>query len=314
MNKKIVVLEPLGISEEKLKAQLSQFEGYDLVYYDNRNEDVDVLIERASEANILVASNIKLGQEVLSKCPNLEMVNVAFTGVDHLDVEYCHKNDILVSNASGYSNQSVAELVFGLILDLYRNIKIGDKEVREGLNHNNRLGFEIGDKKFGVVGVGNIGSQVVKLANAFGADVSVFNRSEVTLENTKQVELEELFKTSDIISIHLPLNGETKGMISADILDLMKEDAILINAARGPIIDNDHLAQMLIDNKIAGAGIDVFDYEPPIKSDYKLLDAPNTTLAPHIAYYTHEAMERRFVIVVKNVEAYLNNDPINVIK
>lgn len=313
MMKKIVVIEPLGISEEKVKLEMNNFKDYELVYYDNRKEDEATLIKRAARANILVVSNIKLNENVLSKCLKLEMICVAFTGVDHIDVDYCHRNNILVTNASGYATQGVVELTFGLIFDLYRNITLGDKEIREGQNHNNRLGFEIANKTFGVVGAGAIGSEVARVANAFNADVIIYNRSKVEIENTRQVSLEEIFKTSDIISIHLPLNNQTKEMISSKLMSLMKKDSILINTARGPIIDNDYLAQMLIDNKLAGAGIDVFDYEPPLKKDYKLLSAPNTILTPHIAYYTHEAMEKRFEIVVKNIEAYLVDNPTNVI-
>lgn len=309
--KKIVVIEPLNVSKELLKSEFVQFSDFDLVYYNNRSEDKDELIKRGKEASILVVSNIKMGKDILENYSKLEMVCVAFTGVDHLDVEYCENNNITVSNASGYATQGVAELTFGLIFDLYRNLKIGDKEVREGHNHNNRLGIEVSGKKFGVVGAGEIGKEVINLAKAFKAEVLVYNRSQVNLENISQVSLEALFKNSDIISIHLPLNKDTKGMISKDLLSLMKKDAILINTARGPIIDNDYLAEMLINNKIMGAGIDVFDYEPPLSRDYKLLSAPHTTLSPHIAYYTQEAMEKRFKIVIKNIEAFIANKPIN---
>lgn len=309
--KKIVVIEPLNVSKELLKSEFVQFSDFDLVYYNSRSEDKQELIKRGKEASILVISNIKMGKDILENYPKLEMVCVAFTGVDHLDVEYCENNNITVSNASGYATQGVAELTFGLIFDLYRNLKIGDKEVRKGHNHNNRLGIEIAGKKFGVVGAGEIGKEVINLAKAFKAEVLVYNRSQVNLENINQVSLEALFKNSDIISIHLPLNKDTKGMISKDLLSLMKKDAILINTARGPIIDNDYLAEMLINNKIMGAGIDVFDYEPPLSRDYKLLSAPHTTLSPHIAYYTQEAMEKRFKIVIKNIEAFIANKPIN---
>lgn len=314
MKKQLVIIEPLGVSEDLVRSKLENFNDYDLVYYNDRKEDEAVLIKRARDASILVVSNIKLSEQVLSQCKKLEMICVAFTGTDHIDIDFCHKNNILVSNASGYATQAVVELTFGLIFDLYRNIKIGDKEIRQGQNHNNRLGFELANKQFGVVGAGAIGSEVAKLANAFKAEVSIYNRSHVDIDNSKQVSIEEIFRNSDIISIHLPLNNDTKGMIDKSLLSLMKKDAILINTARGPIIDNDFLVEMLNEAKIAGAGIDVFDQEPPLDKNYKLLNADNTVLSPHIAYYTHEAMEKRFKIVVKNIKAYLNNNPINVIK
>lgn len=312
--KKIVVIEPLNVDEDTLRSELKKFSDYDLVYYNSRSEEKEELVARGKDASILVVSNIRLDKSILENFKKLEMICVAFTGVDHLDVDYCKNNNIIVSNASGYATQGVAELTFGLIFDLYRNIKIGDKEVRAGDNHNNRLGIEVSGKKFGVVGAGAIGSEVVSIAQAFKAEVLVYNRSQVTLPNVKQVSLEEIFTNCDIVSIHLPLNNDTKGMINKDLLSLMKKDAILINTARGPIVDNDYLAEMLSNNKIMGAGIDVFDYEPPLNKDYKLLNAPNTTLSPHIAYYTKEAMEKRFKIVLENIKSFIQGSPINVIK
>ena len=310
--KNIVVIEPLGVSEELIRSEMKQFESeFNLIYYNDRNEDPKVLLERAKDAHILVVSNIKIDEPILSECKDLEMICVAFTGFDLIDIEYCKNNDIVVSNASGYATVGVVELVFGLVLDLYRNIKDGDKSVRNGGTHNNLLGIEIENKKFGIVGAGAIGLGVAKVANAFNADVYAYNRSEITQADITQVSLEEIFSTCDIISINLPLNDQTRGIINKELIDLMKENAILINTARGPIIDNDYLAEALINNKIAGAGIDVFDMEPPIPSDYKLLDAPNTILAPHVAYYTQEAMEKRFDIVIKNIDSYIQGSPIN---
>lgn len=310
--KKIVVIEPLGVSEAVVQEGLKQFKDqFEVVTYADRNEDPSVLKERAKDANILIVSNIKIDEEIMKDCPHLEMICVAFTGFDLIDIEYCKANDIIVSNASGYATTGVVELVFGLIIDLYRHIKDGDKSVREGGTHNNLLGIEIEGKKFGIVGAGAIGKGVANVANAFNADVYVYNRSKVEMENIVQVDLEELFKTCDIISINLPLNESTRGIINKKLIGLMKEDAILINTARGPIVDNDALAQALIDHKIAGAGIDVFDMEPPIPSDYELLKAPNTVFTPHVAYYTQEAMEKRFDVVINNVDAYIKGSPIN---
>ncbi|NLY62339.1 MAG: hydroxyacid dehydrogenase [Erysipelothrix sp.] len=310
--KKIVVIEPLGVSEEMIRSGLNEFSSdYELVYYADRNEDPQVLTERAKDADILVVSNIKIDEAILKECKNLKYIVVAFTGFDLVDIEYCKANDIIVSNASGYATTGVVELVFGLILDLYRQITNGDKSVRNGGTHNNLLGFEIEGKKFGVVGAGAIGKSVAKLADAFNADVYVYNRSQTDLDFAKQVELEELFKTCDIISINLPLNDSTRNLVNKDLIDLMHKDAVIINTARGPIIDNDYLAEALTAGKIAGAGIDVFDMEPAIPSDYKLLSAPNTVLTPHVAYYTAEAMEKRFEIVIKNIRSYIAGDVIN---
>lgn len=310
--KKIVVLEPLGVSRQLVIDEINQIsEDYEVVYYDNRNEDPKVILERVKEASIIVLSNMKLDAEILSQCENLEMVNVAFTGFDLVDTDYCQTNDIIVSNASGYATQGVVELVFGLLLDLYRQITTGDNYVRNQKTHHSLLGIEIEGKKFGIVGAGAIGSKVAQVANAFGAEVYVYNRSAVNIDNVTQVSLEELFETCDIISINLPLNDATRGLINKDLIDLMHEDSVLINTARGPIVDNDYLAEALINKKIAGAAVDVFDMEPPIPTDYKLLSAPNTIFTPHVAYYTQEAMIKRFAIVKDNLEAFIAGSPIN---
>ncbi len=310
--KKIVVLEPLGVSGQLVIDEINQIsEDYEVVYYDNRNEDPKVILERVKEASIIVLSNMKLDAEILSQCENLEMVNVAFTGFDLVDIDYCQTNDIIVSNASGYATQGVVELVFGLLLDLYRQITTGDNYVRNQKTHHSLLGIEIEGKKFGIVGAGAIGSKVAQVANAFGAEVYVYNRSAVNIDNVTQVSLEELFETCDIISINLPLNDATRGLINKDLIDLMHEDSVLINTARGPIVDNDYLAEALINKKIAGAAVDVFDMEPPIPTDYKLLSAPNTIFTPHVAYYTQEAMIKRFEIVKDNLEAFIAGSPIN---
>lgn len=310
--KKIVVLEPLGVSGQLVIDEINQIsEDYEVVYYDNRNEDPKVILERVKEASIIVLSNMKLDAEILSQCENLEMVNVAFTGFDLVDIDYCQTNDIIVSNASGYATQGVVELVFGLLLDLYRQITTGDNYVRNQKTHHSLLGIEIEGKKFGIVGAGAIGSKVAQVANAFGAEVYVYNRSAVNIDNVTQVSLEELFETCDIISINLPLNDATRGLINKDLIDLMHEDSVLINTARGPIVDNDYLAEALINKKIAGAAVDVFDMEPPIPTDYKLLSAPNTIFTPHVAYYTQEAMIKRFAIVKDNLEAFIAGSPIN---
>lgn len=312
MRKKIVVLEPLGVNEELVVSKLSDLSNeYEIVYYDNRNEDKDELIKRAKDAHIIVVSNIEIDAKVMKQCANLEMICVAFTGVDLIDLDYAKEHDIIVSNASGYATSGVVELVFGLIIGLYRHINTGDEYVRNSKTHHSLLGLEIENKKFGIVGMGAIGKGVARVANAFNSDVYVYNRSEVEADNVTQVNLEELFRTCDIISIHLPLNKETRNIINKDLIDLMKPNAILVNTARGPIVDNDYLAEALIEGKIAGAAIDVFDSEPPIASDYKLLRAPNTLLTPHVAYYTKEAMEKRFEIVVKNIEAFIADKPIN---
>lgn len=314
---KIVYLEGLGVDpslfEQLEQEQLSRFPDLEVVHYADRSEDLAVLIERSKDADVLVFSNIPFRKEVLEHCKNLKYIAVAFTGVDHIDIDYCKERGIAVSNASGYSNESVAELVFALTLGLLRNVLPCDQATRDGKTMSGLMGEELSGKTFGVVGLGAIGTKVAKLAQAFDCRVLAYNRSEKNLDGIEMVDLDTLLAESDIVSLHVPVTNETKKLINAENLCKMKKSALLINAARGPVIDNDALAQALHEGIIRGAGIDVFDMEPPIPSDYPLLQAPNTLFTPHVAFATKESMVKRAYIVVQNLEDWLDGKQSNII-
>lgn len=196
-------------------------------------------------------------------------------------------------------------------------MKQGDLDVRKGDDFPGLIqGQEIHGKTVGIIGTGTIGIHTAKLFKAFGAKVLGYNRSEKQEAKDAGVEyvsLDTLIKESDIISIHLPLTEDTKHTIGEKELDNMKESAIIINVARGPIIDNKALANALNEGKIAGAGIDVFDMEPPIPNDYPLLHAKNALLTPHVGYLTDEAMVLRAQIAFDNVMAYINGEDKNIV-
>ena len=311
---KIVFLEPLGISKQKLKEITEgKIQNYDceIVYYDNRVEDEEILIERSKDADIVVLSNFKYTKNIISQCPNLKMICVAFTGVDHVDVAYCRERGITVCNCAGYSTVAVADLVFGFVINIARNMKQCDQIIRKGGTKDGLVGYELEGKKFGVIGLGAIGTRVAKIADAFGCQVYGYNRSKKNLENVKQVDMDTLLKECDIVSLHLPLNSETKGIISREKLMLMKENAIFINTARGPVVDNTALAEMLNDGRIAAAGIDVFDNEPPLPENTELLTCKNAFLTPHVAFATQQAFEKRANIVADNLKAFMDREPIN---
>jgi D-3-phosphoglycerate dehydrogenase len=253
---------------------------------------------------------------VINSCPNLKFISVAFTGVDHLDLQACRDNGIVVSNSSGYSDQSVAELVFGLIINLIRNIKAGDRATREQKTRDGLIGNEISNKKFGIVGTGNIGIQVAKIAKAFGCELlgnDLKEKEEAKILGIEYMDLNELMKKSDIVSIHVPLMDSTTNLIAEKEIKLMKENAILINCARGPIVNSEALADALNNEKIAGAGIDVFEMEPPIPAEHPLLNAKNTILTPHVAFATKEAFIKRADIVFNNIFSWLDDNPQNVV-
>lgn len=310
---KIVQIEPLGITDEQLKSLVEKLEnnGDEYIAYDSRENDTDKLIERVKDADVVVLANQPFPAEVVEKCEKLKMISVAFTGVDHVAVDECKKRGICVCNAAGYSTNAVSELVFGLIISLYRKINEGKENMTSGVKM--APGIELSCKKFGIIGTGAIGLKTAEIAKAFGCEVYAYSRTEKHIDGVKYITLCDLMRTCDIISVHVPLNDSTKDLVSSMLIDEMKSDAILINTARGPIIDNVALAKALKDGKIAGAGIDVFDTEPPLAPDYPLLDAPNTVLMPHIGFSTKEALYKRAVITINNITSWKSGEPQNVV-
>lgn len=221
----------------------------------------------------------------------------------------------MVCNAANYSNQTVAELAVGLTIGLMRHIVPADQAVRSGGTSAGLMGREIAGKTVGIVGTGRIGMIAAKLFQAFGATVIAFSRTrrpEAEALGIRYVGLEELMQESDIVSLHVPSNASTRGMIGRAQIACMKPTALLINCARGPIVDSAALAEALNEGRIAGAGIDVFDSEPPIPADEPLLHAKNALLTPHVAFLSQEAMQRRAKIVFENLLAYVDGHPVNV--
>lgn len=315
---KIVIMEPLNISMSKLEEYRQRFEleGHQLIAYPKRAETEAEMIKRAEKAEILIIANQPLPAEVINSSPKLKLISVAFTGYDHLDLEACRKNDILVANASGYANQAVTELVFGLVIDLMRKIKKSDQLVRNSKTKASLIGTELAGKNFGIVGFGSIGQKVAQVANAFGCKILVDKHKEYNFESDFEVEyleLEKLMQKSDMVSLHVPLKETTRNLITSEELALMKKSAILINTARGPVVNSQDLANSLNNEEIAGAGIDVFEMEPPIPKDHPLLKAKNTILTPHLAFATEEAFLKRAEIVFENIEKWLAGKPQNLV-
>ncbi|MDD3184980.1 MAG: 2-hydroxyacid dehydrogenase [Anaerostipes sp.] len=311
---KVVIIEPLGVEESKLMeiAKLALSDEVEIVYYDTKVTDTETLIQRGKDAEIIVVANLPLNADVINGCEKLKMLAVAFTGIDHIAMDACRKRDITVCNCAGYSNAAVADLVFGLLISIYRNIIPCNQVVREEGTKDGLVGFELEGKKFGVVGTGAIGSRVAKIADAFGCEVYAYSRTKKEIDGITYVELDELLKTCDVVSLHVPLNADTKGLIGKEQLDLMKENAVLINTARGPVVDSEALADALNQGKIAGAGVDVFEVEPPVKKDHPLFGAKNLIATPHVAFATKEALVKRAIIDFDNVKYYLEGNPVNV--
>lgn len=312
---KLVILEPLGVEREKLLAMTEKAAAgrVEIVYFDTRAEDVPTLVERSRDADVVVLSNLPYPREVIEQCSSLKLILVAFTGVDHVAMDACRERGVTVCNCAGYSTVAVADLVFGMAIALCRNLIPCDRVVREEGTKAGLVGCELEGKKFGVVGTGAIGLRVARIAEAFGCEAYAYSRTVKPETGLRYVGLDELLSTCDIVSLHLPLTDATRGLIGARELGLMKRTALLINTARGPVVDSEALAKALADGTIAGAGVDVFETEPPIPREHPLFAAPNLVATPHAAFATKEAFEKRAVIVLENLAAWLDGAPRNVV-
>ena len=306
---RIAVMEPLGVEQEKFMQIAREAVGNDveIVCYDTRTTDVEELGRRGRDADIIAIGNLPFPREVLEKCENVKMLAVAFTGLDHVDLKYCEARGIKVQNCAGYATTAVAELTFGLLLDLCRNIGKCDTAARNGGTKAGLIGFELEGRTMGIVGTGAIGARVAKIADAFGMDVIAYSRTPGKVAGVRYVSLEELLAQADVVSLHVPLTDETRGMIGAEELALMKETAVLVNTARGPVVDTKALADALNSGRIAGAAIDVFDAEPPLDADEPLINAKNTVVTPHVAFATDESMIKRAEIEFRNIAEFIKD-------
>lgn len=311
---KIVVIEPLGVDKSQLEELASGLvPDAELVCYDARSEDAEELIRRGSDADIIVLANQPISDEVVSGWKQAKLIAVAFTGVDHIPIETCRKQKITVCNCAGYSTAAVSDLVFGMLISLYRNIEACGKAVREEKTRDGLIGFELEGKNFGVIGTGAIGTRVLTIAQAFGCRTYAYSRTEKEIEGVTYTDLETLLSICDIVSVHVPLTNETRGMLNAENMKLMKPSAVLINTARGPVVDAESLAECLNNRQIAGACVDVFDTEPPLSKDLPILHAENLIAAPHIGFATKEALVKRAKMVFENIQAFMNGTPKNMV-
>lgn len=313
---KISLIDPLEVDKKIIEDHKKKIEsmGHDFEYFEESAKTDEEKIERLKDTDIAIITNKPLRSEVINKT-NLKLIDVAFTGVDHIALDTCKEKGIKVLNASGYSDDSVAELVIGLTIGVLRKFNENRENIfNDGKNY--LLGELIKGKTFGVIGTGHIGSKLIDLLSVFGCKIIAYSRTEkeeVKAKGVDYVDLNSLLKESDIVSLHIPNNKETKGFLGKAELDLMKENAVLINCARGAVVDNDYLAKLLNEDKLR-AGIDVFDMEPPLPEDYPLRNAKNVILTNHVAFYTKEAMEIRANIVFDNLYKYLDGQIVNEIK
>lgn len=279
------------------------------------------IIERAREANILLTNKTVLDEPAIEKLPRLKYIGVLATGYDVIDTRTARKRDIPVSNASGYATSSVAQHTFALMLELTNHVGSHDQSVKnrdwengEDFSYFTFPLIELYGKTLGIVGFGRIGQAVAELGKAFGMNILV-NRKHPEKKAGPEISytaLPELFSRSDMVSLHCPLNKETKNMVNTTLLQKMKPNAFLTNTGRGGLIDENALAEVLNRGKIAGAAMDVLPEEPPIKGS-PLLEAKNCFITPHQAWATCESRQRLMKIVVDNIKAFLKGHPQNVV-
>ena len=310
---RIVLLENLGCSPELVEENAAKLRalGHEFATFE-KSADAARLKAETHDADVIMLANMPLPAEVLAEAPDVKFIDVAFTGVDHIPVADARKRGIAISNASGYADESVAELCISLMIQLLRHLGEAERRCREGGTKAGLGANLLQGKTVGIIGAGAIGKRLAALCKAFGCTVIAHNRRPVSDPAIDEsVSLDELLRRSDIVSLHCPLTPETKGLIGARELAMMKKTALLINTARGPVVDNAALAKALNDGTIAGAACDVFDMEPPLPEDYPLLHCKNIILTPHLAFYSQESLEERAKIAFANLFAWLDGKQVN---
>jgi glycerate dehydrogenase len=281
----------------------------------------DEVLQRCKDAEVVMTNKVVISRQAIEALPALRYIGVLATGYNVIDIDAAHEHGITVTNIPSYSTHSVAQMVFAHILNIVQQVQHHSDEVRKGRWANNAdFCFwdtpltELQGKKIGIVGLGNIGNAVARLAIAFGMEVFAWT-SKTNLQlihEINKMELDELFTKCDVITLHTPLADDTYHLVNAQRLSLMKPTAILINTSRGPIIDEQALADALNSKKIYAAGLDVLSTEPP-KADNPLLTARNCFITPHIAWATVEARQRLNDIMINNLKAFIAGKPVNAI-
>lgn len=313
---RIVILESLSVSNDVLKSYIEPLKkaGHEVECF-SRTDDIDTQIKQIGNAEALIIANMPLKKEVIEACPNLKYIDIAFTGYDHVAMDSAKKQNIIVSNASGYATEAVAELVIGGVIDLYRQLREADSLCRNGKTKAGLRAFELNGKTVGLVGTGAIGSRTAELFRTFGCKTIAYNgfSHKPDTDVMKYLPLKELMEQADILSLHCPLTEQTRNFINKDNLKYMKKSAVLVNTARGAVVNSQDLADALNNEKIAGAVIDVFENEPPLDTKHPLLNAQNTLVTPHLGFFTTEAMEKRAQIVFDNLNSWLAGNPTNIV-
>jgi glycerate dehydrogenase len=286
--------------------------------YDRTPEEE--IISRSLNADAVLVNKVPLSANAIAQLPKLKYIGVTATGTNIVDLAAATSRNIVVTNVPGYGTQSVAQLVFSHLLNLAQRVGDHAALVRAGRWASSpdwcfwdTPQIELAGLTMGVLGFGAIGREVAKIADAFGMKVIATNRSQVEHPDYVQlVDVDTLFRTADVVSLHCPLTPETRQIVNRDRLETMKASAFLINTGRGQLVDEQALADALAANKLAGAGLDVLSVEPP-PADHPLVNAPNCFISPHIAWATTSARTRLLEATIENLMVFLAGKPKNVV-
>lgn len=315
---KIVILDGNAVNPGDLSwDNLNQF-GSVIVHARTPNEDI---VKHIGDADIVLTNKTPITAELLDACPTIRLVCVLATGYNVVDCQAAKARGIPVCNVPGYATNAVAQFTFSLLLELCNRIGHHDHVVHAGkwsacpdFCFWDTPQMELAGKTLGVIGFGSIGQAVGKIAKAMGMHVLAYNRSRHPAGAAigEYVDLDTLLSQSDVISLHCPLTAETTGLINKETINGMKNSAILLNTARGPVINESDVADALRNGKLGGYAADVVSYEP-IRNDNPLLTAPNCILTPHMAWAPTESRQRIIDCTVKSIQGYLNGSPVNVV-
>lgn len=289
----------------------------ELVVYERTSADETVA--RAADADVVLTNKVLITKEVMAQLPRLKYVGVLATGYNVVDIEVAHHRGIIVTNVPAYSTESVAQMVFAHLLTVTNRVEhyaVQNRAERwtnsADFSYSDTLLTELAGKSFGIVGLGNIGKRVAQIAQAFGMNVIALTSKTTLPEGIKKASLIELLAQSDVLSLHCPLTPDTHHLINADTLKLMKPTSILINTGRGPLVDDQAVADALKAKRLYAFCADVLTEEPP-KADNPLLGLPNAYTTPHIAWATVEARARLIQVAIDNVKAFASGQPQNIV-
>lgn len=311
--KKIVILDAKTMGEfnfDKL-SEIGELETYELSSYEEAKD-------RIKDANIVITNKVVLNEGTLKDAKNLELICEMATGYNNIDIEYAKSRNIAVTNVAGYSTNTVVQHTFAMLFNIYNKLAYYDNYVKSGeytksdiFTHLDKSIVDLEGKIWGIIGLGQIGKRVANLAKAFGAEVIYYSTSGRNSDSEfTRVEFEELLEKSDVISIHAPLNENTKGLMNYEAFKKMKNSAVLLNLGRGPIVDESDLAKAIDEDLIGAAALDVFEYEP-MHADNALLKVEKKEkllLTPHVAWASLEARTRLFEDMMENIRAFYRGE------